>query len=244
MWVIYKKELTTFFNNLTGYLVLGVFLTVMGLFLFVFPETSLLESNFASLEPFFEMAPSLFLFLVPAITMRLLAEERQLGTLALLLTKPIDELGLIIGKFLAAITLILLALIPTLFYYLTLYYLGSPVGNLDSGAIWGSYLGLLLLGSAFSSIGMLASSLTENQSVAFVIAVTGCFLFFYGFYFLSSLPLFFGKWDALVQQFGMDYHYHALSKGAPDTRDLIYFLSVITFFLLITRFVLQYRIRS
>ena len=181
MWVIYKKELTTFFNNLTGYLVLGVFLTVMGLFLFVFPETSLLESNFASLEPFFEMAPSLFLFLVPAITMRLLAEERQLGTLALLLTKPIDEFGLIIGKFLAAITLILLALIPTLFYYLTLYYLGSPVGNLDSGAIWGSYLGLLLLGSAFSSIGMLASSLTENQIVAFVIAVTGCFLFFYGF---------------------------------------------------------------
>ncbi|MFM7090198.1 MAG: ABC transporter permease, partial [Bacteroidota bacterium] len=134
MWVIYKKELTTFFNHLTGYLVLGVFLTLMGLFLFVFPETSLLESNFASMEPFFEMAPSLFLFLVPAITMRLLAEERQMGTLALLLTKPIDELDLIMGKFLAAVTLLILSLIPTLFYYLTLYILGSPEGNLDSGA--------------------------------------------------------------------------------------------------------------
>jgi ABC-2 type transport system permease protein len=216
----------------------------MGLFLFLFPETSLLESNFASMEPFFEMAPSLFLFLVPAITMRLLAEERQLGTLALLLTKPLDELGLILGKFLAAVTLIFFALVPTLIYCITLYFLGSPVGNLDSGAILGSYLGLMLLGSAFSSIGILASSLTENQIVAFVIAVTGCFLFFYGFYFLSGLPMFFGKWDALVQQFGMDYHYHALSKGAPDTRDLVYFLSVIILFILITRFVLKYRIRS
>jgi ABC-2 type transport system permease protein len=176
--------------------------------------------------------------------MRLLAEERQLGTLALLLTKPIDEMGLVIGKFLAAVSLLFLALVPTLFYYITLYFLGSPVGNLDTGAIMGSYLGLLLLGSAFAAIGMLASSLTESQIVAFVIAVTGCFLFFYGFYFLSGLPVFFGKWDALVQKFGMDYHYHALSKGAPDTRDLIYFLSVIAVFLLITRFVLQYRIRS
>jgi ABC-2 type transport system permease protein len=242
--VIYKKELTAFFNHLTGYLVLGVFLTVMGLFLFVFPETSLLESNIATMEPFFEMAPSLFLFLVPAITMRLLAEERQLGTLALLLTKPIDELGLVVGKFLAALTLLILALLPTLFYYLTLYVLSSPVGNLDSGAIVGSYVGLFLLGGSFSAIGILASSLTESQIVAFVFAVTGCFLFFYGFYFLSALPVFFGKWDALVQQLGMDYHYHALSKGAPDTRDLIYFLSVITIFLSITRFVLQYRIRS
>lgn len=167
-----------------------------------------------------------------------------MGTLALLLTKPIDELDLIMGKFLAAVTLLIFSLIPTLFYYLTLYMLGSPEGNLDSGAITGSYVGLILLGGAFSSIGMLASSLTENQIVAFVLAVTGCFLFFYGFYFLSGLPIFFGKWDALVQQLGMDYHYHALSKGAPDTRDLIYFLSVITTFLLITRFVLQYRIRS
>jgi len=123
--------------------------------------------------------------------MRLLAEERQLGTLALLLTKPIDEMGLVIGKFLAAVSLLFLALLPTLFYYITLYLLGSPVGNLDSGAIMGSYLGLLLLGSAFASIGMLASSLTESQIVAFVLAVTGCFLFFYGFYFLSGLPVFF-----------------------------------------------------
>jgi ABC-2 type transport system permease protein len=139
------------------------------------------------------MAPSLFLFLVPAITMRLLAEERQLGTLALLLTKPIDEMGLVIGKFLAAVSLLFLALVPTLFYYITLYFLGSPVGNLDTGAILGSYLGLLLLGSAFAAIGMLASSLTESQIVAFVLAVTGCFLFFYGFYFLSGLPVFFWK---------------------------------------------------
>jgi len=244
MWWVFRKDLASFFHHVSGYLVLGLFQTVSALFLFVFPDTSILEGGFASLEPFFERAPILFLFLVPALTMRLLAEERQRGTLVLLLTRPLTSGEIIAGKFLASVTLLFLALLPTALYAYTLYALGSPPGNLDLGAILTSWIGLLLLGAVFASVGIFASSLTHNQVVAFLLATTGCFALFHGFDFLSALPIFFGKWDALVQQVGMAHHYHALSRGAVDTRDLLYFASLTALFLGGTRYVLEYPLRE
>ncbi len=231
---ILRKELNTFFSSLIGYVVIGVFLSVLGVVLFVFPDSSLLESPFASLDPLFEMAPVIFLFLVPAITMRLFAEERLFGTLELLATKPVRDVEIVMGKFLSALLLVLFALLPTILYYVTVYQLGQPEGNLDSGAILGSYLGLLFLAAAFVSIGLFASSLTRNQIVAFVLATLLGFIFYYGFYYLSRLPFFVGWADDVVQMIGMDYHYNSISRGVLDTRDLVYFLSLTGFFLAAT----------
>lgn len=223
---ILRKELNAFFSSLIGYVVIGVFLAVLGMVLFVFPDSSLLESPFASLDALFDMAPVIFLFLVPAITMRLFAEERLFGTLELLQTKPVSDASIAMGKFLAALSLVLFALVPTLLYYLTVYKLGQPQGNLDSGAVAGSYLGLLFLAAAFVSIGLFASSLTRNQIVAFLLATLLGFAFYYGFYYLSRLPFFVGWSDDIVQMIGMDYHYNSISRGVLDTRDLVYFLSL------------------
>ena len=241
MLSIFYKEINAFFSSLIGYMVIGVFLIFMGLMLWVFPDYSLLTYSYASLDQLFEIAPFVFMFLIPAITMRSFAEEKQTGTIELLVTRPLKDWEIVLGKFFACWLLVLFALFPTLIYYYTMHELGSPKGNLDSGAIAGSYIGLALLGAAFVAIGLLASSLTKNQIIAFVLALFFCFLFYWGFDFLSRLPIFFGKTDDIVQMIGIDYHYASISRGLIDSRDIIYFLSLIGIFLMGTQVALESR---
>lgn len=204
----------------------------MGLMLWVFPDYSLLDYKYASLDQLFELAPVIFMFLIPAITMRSFAEEKQSGTIELLVTRPLKDWQIVLGKFFACWLLVLFALLPTLLYYYTIHELGAPKGNLDAGAIMGSYLGLALLAGVFVAIGLLASSLTNNQIVAFLLAVFFCFVFYWGFDFISRLPIFLGKTDDIVQMIGIDYHYLSISRGVIDLRDIIYFFSLIGVFLM------------
>ncbi len=241
MYSIFIKELNTFFSSLIGYIVIGVFLLMLGLTMFVFPDFSLLNYNYATLDQLFDLGPMIFLFLIPGLTMRTFAEEKQAGTIELLATKPITDWSIVLGKFLASWLLVAIALLPTLLYYYTVYQLGSPKGNLDSGAIAGSYLGLLLLGGVFTAIGIFASSLTVNQIVGFILGLFLCFLFYWGFDFLSRLPVFIGKWDETVQMIGIDYHYPSISRGVIDSRDIIYFVSVTGVFLAATLTVMDRR---
>ncbi|MCB0589391.1 MAG: gliding motility-associated ABC transporter permease subunit GldF [Phaeodactylibacter sp.] len=234
MLSLFLKEVNAFFSSLIGYIVIGVFLVIMGLVMFVFPDTSLLNGNYASLDQLFEVAPMIFVFLIPAITMRLLAEEQQAGTIELLVTRPVTDLQIILGKYFASLLLIAFALLPAWLYYYTVYQLGSPQGNLDSGAILGSYIGLFFLAAAFAAIGLFASSLSANQIVAFIVAAFLCFFIHWGFDFLSRLPVFVGKVDDVVQMFGIDYHYASISRGLIDTRDIVYFLSLIALFIMMT----------
>ena len=241
MLAIFKKEINSFFSSLIGYVVIAVFLILTGLLLFFFRSTSLLEQNIASLDQLFDLAPKIFLFLIPAITMRTFAEEQQNGTIEFLTTKPLRDMQIIFGKYWACLLLVAFALIPTLIYYITIYQLGSPKGNLDSGAIAGSYIGLLLLGAVFVSIGIFASSLTNNQIISFLMAAFLCFFVHWGFDYLSELPVFLGNGDDIVQMLGMDYHYRSISRGIVDLADVVYYVSTITFFLLLTKLVLEKR---
>jgi ABC-2 type transport system permease protein len=234
MLAIFQKEINTFFSSLIGYIVIGAFLVLMGLLVWLFPEYSILGSNYATLDPLFGLAPMVFLFLIPAVTMRMLAEENQTGTIELLVTRPLTDWQIVGGKFLASLALVAFALLPTLLYYYTVYQLGNPPGNLDSGGILGSYIGLLFLAGAFVAIGLFASSLTNNQIIAFVLATFLCFFVYLAFDSISQLPIFFGKTDDLVQSFGIQYHYDSISRGVLDSRDLVYFLSVIALFLAAT----------
>jgi ABC-2 type transport system permease protein len=234
MRAIYFKEINAFFSSLIGYVVVGIFLTLMGLILWVFPEYSILDSRFATLDTLFAIAPQVFLFLIPAVTMRSFSEEMQTGTLELLVTRPLSDWQIVGGKFLAALTLVVFALLPTLLYYFTVYQLGAPPGNLDSGGIAGSYIGLLFLAAAFVAIGLFASSLTQSQIVAFLLAAFLCFFFFQMFDLISRLPIFFGRTDDIVQALGIQYHYDSMSRGLIDTRDVVYFLSLIALFLAAT----------
>jgi len=238
---IYLKELNAFFSSVIGYLALIVFLLVVGLFVWIFPDTSVLEYGYATLDGLFTTAPWVFLFLIPAITMRMFSEELSSGTFELLSTRPLKESGIILGKYFAALTMVLFSLLPTIIYYISIYQLGSPIGNIDSGATYGSYIGLLLLGSAFVSVGIFSSSITNNQIVAFVLAVFLCFFFYMAFDFLSKLDLFYAKTDDLVESIGINAHYASVSKGVLDTRDLIYFGSFNVIFLLLTHLSLQSR---
>ncbi|MBK6619861.1 MAG: gliding motility-associated ABC transporter permease subunit GldF [Saprospirales bacterium] len=238
---IYWKEINAFFSSLIAYIAIGVFLVVMGVMLWFLPDFSLLEYNYATLAPFFDLAPVVFAFLIPAITMRSFSEERQTGTIELLATRPVTDLQIILGKFFASLTLVLFALIPTIIYYITVYQLGVPKGNLDSGAILGSYFGLFLLAGAFASIGVFASSLSANQIVAFLLAILLCVFFHWGFFFFSKLPVFVGTLDDFIQQLGIDYHYDSISRGVLDTRSLLYFFSAIAFFIALTLVSLERR---
>jgi ABC-2 type transport system permease protein len=231
---IFSKEFTTFFASLIGYMVIGVFLAVLGLLLWVFPDYSILEESYAQLDGLFQLAPTIFMFLLPAITMRSLAEEQQTGTIELLFTRPVSDWQIVSGKFLACFALVLVALLPTVMYYVTVWQLGAPKGNLDSGGILGSYIGLLALAAVFVAIGIFASSLTNNQIVAFVLATFLCFFFYLAFDYLSRLSVFFGKSDDIVQSMGIQYHYEAMSRGVVDTRNVVYFLSLIALFLAAT----------
>ncbi|TNE63804.1 MAG: gliding motility-associated ABC transporter permease subunit GldF [Bacteroidetes bacterium] len=234
MFAIYRKEINAFFSSLIGYIVIGIFLVLMGLVMWVFPDYSVLDGNYASMDTLFSMAPLIFLFLIPAVTMRTFAEETQTGTIELLVTRPIADWQIVGGKYLACLTLVLFALVPTVLYYITVYNLGAPPGNLDSGGILGSYIGLLFLAGSFVAIGIFASSLTNNQIVAFLLAAFLCFFVYMAFDFLSRLPVFFGKTDDLVQAFGIQYHYNSMSRGVLDSRDVVYFLSLSAVFLAAT----------
>lgn len=238
---IFWKEINAFFSSLIGYIVVGVFLLVMGVVLWFLPDFSLLEFTYATLAPFFDLAPVIFAFLIPAITMRSFAEELQTGAIELLATRPVTDLQIILGKFFASLALVVFALLPTVIYYITVYQLGMEKGNLDSGAILGSYFGLLLLAAAFASIGIFASTLSPNQIVAFLLAVSLCFVFHWGFFYFSKLPIFVGSLDDFIQRLGIDYHYAAISRGVVDTRNLIYFLSVTVLFIALTQVSLERR---
>jgi ABC-2 type transport system permease protein len=234
MLSILKKEINTFFSSLIGYVVIGIFLILMGLLLFVFPEYSILDGGYATLDTLFAISPMVFMFLIPAVTMRSFAEEQQSGTIELLVTRPVSDWQIVTAKFWACLILVVFALIPTITYYITVYSLGSPAGNLDSGGIFGSYIGLIFLAAAFVAIGIFASSLTNNQIVSFVLSTFLCFFVYLAFDLLSSLPVFYGRTDDIVQSIGMQYHYNSLSRGVLDTRDIIYFLSLILLFLAAT----------
>lgn len=237
-----RKEINQFFSSLTGYLAILVFLVVTALFLFVFPGSlNVFDFGFADLSPFFELAPLVLLFLIPAITMRTFAEERSTGTLEWLVTKPLTDWSIVGAKYLAALVLLLFSLLPTLIFVYTIYQLADPVGAIDTGSIIGSYIGLLLLGAVFIAIGLLASALSANQIVAFILGVFLCFFVFYAFDFIGDMEVFQGNADYYIKQIGINAHYQSISRGVLDTRDLVYFLSVAGLFLAATKTALERR---
>ena len=231
MFAILRKEINTFFASPIGYLVIGLFLIVNGLFLWVFKgDFNILDYGFAELSAFFLLAPWILLFLIPAVTMRSFSDEKKQGTLELLLTKPISKLQIVLGKYFGAFVLIGIALVPTLLYVYTVYQLGTATGNLDLGTILGGYLGLMFLAGAYTAIGLFCSALSNNQIVAFILSVFICLLFYIGFEGITALTS-----STFVEQLGMNYHYKSISRGVIDTRDLLYFLSVIVFFIALTQ---------
>jgi len=234
VYSIFAKEINSFFSSLVGVLALSVFLLILGLFLWLFPDTSILSYGYAGLDQFFQIAPFILLFLIPAITMRSFSEEIKSGTLELLSTRPLTEWQIVLGKYFATLVLILLALIPTLIYYYSVYQLGSPVGNMDIGATNGSYIGLFLLAASFSAIGLFCSSISSNQIVAFISAVFICFLFYQAFEYISKLSIFYATLDRFIEMLGIEEHYISISRGVVDSRDLLYFFSLIFFFLYLT----------
>lgn len=241
MFALYRKEISSFLNSLIGYIVIVVFLTIISLFMWVFPgEMNILDAGYANIDTLFVIAPWVFMFLVPAITMRSFADEKKSGTIELLLTRPLSDFQIVMAKYLAGVTLVLLSLIPTLIYYLSVHYLGNPVGNIDTGGMWGSYIGLFFLASGFVAVGIFSSSITENQIISFIVSVFLCFFFYLGFDSISNLALF-GKVDAFIIQLGIQEHYLSMSRGVIDTRDVTYFLSLAAFFLLLTKTVLESR---
>lgn len=230
MWSIYKKELGTYFSNILGYLTIGVFLIIVGVFMWLFSETSILEFRYATLDPLFSMAPLVFLFLIPALTIRSFAEEKQNGTLEFLYTKPLSSSDLVWGKFWACFTLVGLSILPTLVYYYSVYQLGSPKGNLDTGAIAGSYIGLFFLAAAFVAIGIFSSALTDNIIVSFIISSVLCFLVHWGFSYLSNISIWSENLRNFIDSLGMNFHYSSISRGAIYLKDIIYFISVTLIF--------------
>jgi len=211
-----------------------IFLVINGLFLWVFPgATNVFDGGHATLQTFFIISPWIFLFLVPAITMRMFADEKKTGTIELLITRPLSPMQIILAKYLASVTLALFAIIPSLIFYLSVYLLGSPAGNIDTGGTWGSYIGLFFLAGIYCAIGIFSSSLTDNQVIAFLLSVVLCFLLFSGFDSISSFSLL-QPYSVTIAGTGINEHYASLSRGVIDSRDLIYFLSVVAFFLSLT----------
>ncbi len=241
MFTLLKKEIRSFLSSLIGYITIAVFLLVISLFMWVLQtDSNLLDNGYANIDALFILAPWVFLFLIPAITMRSFADEKKSGTIELLLTRPITDLQIILAKYLAGFVLVLFSLLPTLIYYFSIHKLGSPVGNIDTGGMWGSYIGLLFLGAAFVSIGIFASAITDNQVVSFILALFLCFFIYIGFDYMGSFALF-GKIDNVIYALGINNHYISMSRGVIDTRDIIYFLSLITLFIFATRTVLESR---
>lgn len=226
---IFLKELNAYFSSAVAYLIIGVFLIFTSLFTWVFPDSNVLDYGFSDLGSFFQLTPYLFFLLIPALTMRLFADEFRMGTFELLMTKPLSIWQLVLGKFFAAWLTITAALIPTVIYYISVYQLGSPVGNIDSAAVIGAYAGLLLLAGAFVSIGIFASSLTDNQIIAFVISVTTCIFFYEGLHQVAQL--FSGETQFIIDYLSLQFQFNSLGRGLIDSRNLIYLISVCFFFL-------------
>lgn len=230
MWSICKKELHQFFSNLTGYIAIILFLLVNGLFLFVLKDSNIFDFGYASLDKFFELAPWILLFLIPAITMRTLSDEFKTGTFETLITRPLSKWQIVWGKYLSVLIVLIFVIVPTFIYIITIQTL-SAGGGIDSGGIAGSYIGLFFLASAFAAIGICCSGLTNNAVVAFLICAFGCLLVYYGFNAISKLGFLQGGPDYYVEMLGIDFHYRSISRGVLDSRDVIYFISVIFLFL-------------
>jgi ABC-2 type transport system permease protein len=241
MLAIFRKEISGFFSSLTGYIVIAVYLLVNSLFMWIFPgEWNIFDSGYAGLDTLFFLSPWIFLFLVPAVTMRMIAEEKRLGTIELIFSRPITERGIIWGKYLASVALVLLALLPGIIYYISVYMLGEVPGNLDKGGTLGAYIGLFFLASIYASAGIFASSLTDNQVIAFILAVFLCFVLFMGFDSLAYLPGL-KHFDETTIRLGINEHYKSMSRGVIDIRDIVYFVTVVILFNESTRMVLLSR---
>ncbi len=244
MFTLYLKEIRNFLSSLIGFITIGVFITLIGVFLWIIPSESggsnIIDNGFANIDSLFFIAPWVYLFLIPAITMRSFSEEKKTGTIELLLTRPLTDLQIVLAKYFAGFTLVIVSLLPTLIYYYSVHNLGYPKGNIDTGGMWGSYIGLLFLGAGFVSIGIFASAIAENQVIAFIIALLLCFFSYIGFEFIAQSGLF-GKYDTLFKSLGITEHYTSMSRGVIDSRDALYFISLIAIFNLLTKLVLQSR---
>lgn len=236
MLAILRKEIHSFFSSPVGYLVIALFLVANGVFLWIIPgEYNILDSEFADLSPFFELSPWILLFLIPATSMRLFSEEFKMGTIEILQTKPITSMQIVLGKYFAAVFLIIISLLPSLLYLYTIGQLGARINNFDSGVVIGSYIGLLFLVLTYSAIGVFASTLSNNQIIAFLIGVCISFALFFGFgyiAFMSSNLLF-------LESFGMQEHFKSISRGILDTRDILYFVGISLFFIIATSYKLE-----
>ncbi len=233
MWSICKKELRQFFSNLSGYIAIILFLLVNGLFLFILKDSNVFDYGYASLEKFFELSPWILMFLIPAITMRSFSEEFRVGTFEILQTKPLTKTKIVLGKYLAVILVLFFVIFPTLIYVITIQQL-SATGDIDMGGIAGSYIGLFLLSSVFAAIGICCSSFTNNAVIAFLISAFVCLVLYFGFHAMSKLPIFVGSADYFIEMLGIDFHYQNVSRGMLDTREVVYFFSLIFLFLIIT----------
>ncbi|RYE24748.1 MAG: gliding motility-associated ABC transporter permease subunit GldF [Sphingobacteriales bacterium] len=238
---IFIKEINSFFSSIVGYVAVLVFLIACGLFLWVIPTSSILDYGYATLDRYFETAPWLLMLLIPAITMRSFADEFRGGTIEWLSTKPLTDLDIIVGKYLASLALVVFAILPTLIYVYTVNNLSMIENNIDFGSVIGSYIGLLFLAAGFTAIGIFCSSLTNNQIVGFLVALFACYILYSGFEALSKIPSFTGGFDYYLSMVGMSFHYNSISRGFVDSRDVIYFLSVIVLFISLTRLSLNRR---
>jgi ABC-2 type transport system permease protein len=226
---LFWKEINAFFGSLLGYLVLALFLVALGLIVWVFPESSVLSYGFADLEVLFSYTPYVFTFLIPALSMRILAEERKTGTWELLRTSPLSILQIVLAKYLALLTLVIVAILPTLIYYFSVVQLGDPVGNLDQAGFFGSWIGLIMIGAVFAAVGVFSSALTSQQVLAFVLGVFLCFVLYFGFSAASDLQV--GNFAYWLEELSLSYHYISLSRGVIDSRDIFFLFGVIWLFL-------------
>lgn len=241
MLAIFRKEINGFFSGLTGYVVIIVFLLINSMFMWVFPgEWNIFDRGYAGLDTIFFISPWVFLFLVPAVTMRMIAEEKRLGTIELIYSKPLTDREIIYGKYIASVALVLMALLPGIIYYISVYLLGETPGNLDKGGTLGAFIGLFFLASVYASAGIFASSLTDNQVIAFIVAVLACFFLFIGFDSFAYLPGL-KEVDEFVIRLGINEHYKSMSRGVIDIRDAAYFIAVIVIINELTVFNLQSR---
>ncbi|MCZ4407697.1 gliding motility-associated ABC transporter permease subunit GldF [Cryomorphaceae bacterium 1068] len=241
MWALFKKELRSFLSSVIGYVVIAVFLLLTGLFMWGFPgNLNILDQGYATLDTLFYVAPWVFMFLVPAVTMRSFSEEKRTGTIELLFTRPLTDSAVVLAKYFAGVALVLLALIPTLIYLFSVVKLGNPEGNVDMGGTWGSYLGLFFLASGFTAIGIFASAISDNQVVSFIIALFLCFFCYSGLNQIASFDLF-GSLDRFIQSLSIAEHYDSMSRGVIDTRDVVYFIVLSGIFIVLTRGILKNR---
>ena len=241
---IFIKEINSFFSSIVGYVAVLVFLFFCGLLLWIMPDYSILGYGYAAMDRFFQFAPWLLLLLVPAVTMRAFSDEFRTGTIEWLSTKPVTDVSIILGKYFATLVLVAFALVPTLIYVVTIYNLSLPDNSPDAAAIAGSYIGLMFLAATFSAVGVFCSSVTSNQVVAFLIALVSSYLLYTGFEHLSKLPQFAAGIDYYLSMIGMEFHYNSISRGVIDSRDVVYFLSVIALFISLTRFSLSNKTRD